>query len=386
MYIVKLLIERIDLLMGLTWGQLGNKLYKSAKLNHVPISGQFELTARCNLKCKMCYVCKSLNDKEAIKKERTAAEWISIAKEAREAGMLYLLITGGEVFLRKDFMEIYSEIARLGFHIEIYTNATMITPEIAKALGRIPPSKIGVTLYGASPETYEKVCGNANGFNLAMRGIDLLLSEGITLWLKTTVIKDNVDDFDKIAEYADKLGIQFGIVSYISPRREGCGTCPEDERLSPLELIGFRERADNYFSKKSPQEYVADSEICIVEEEPREIQSKVILSSKTNDAFDCTAGKCSFWITWDGRMTPCALMDEPYTFPFENDFASAWEDVQKQCFLIPVCTECQECSYKEQCMPCPARLKIETGFYNKSAPYLCELTKGKYTEKEVIQE
>jgi len=370
--------------MGLTWGQLGNKLYKSAKLNRVPISGQFELTARCNLKCKMCYVCKSSNDKEAIQRERTAAEWISLAKEARDAGMLYLLLTGGEVFLRKDFMDIYSELARMGFHIEIYTNATMITPDIAKALGRIPPSKIGITIYGATPETYEKVCGNANGYNMAMRGIDLLLSEGITLWLKTTVIKDNVDDFDKIVEYANKRGIEFGTVSYISPRREGCGTCPEDERLSPSELIKFRVYADNYRSKKSVQDSIPKSDICTLEDEPAKIVTADISLSETTDAFDCTAGKCSFWITWDGRMTPCALMDEPYTLPLKYGFINAWNGIQKHCFLIPVCTECQECSYKEECMPCPARLKIETGFYNKSAPYLCEMIKVKYTEKEVI--
>jgi MoaA/NifB/PqqE/SkfB family radical SAM enzyme len=365
--------------MTLTWGQLGNKLYKSAKLNRVPISGQFELTARCNLQCKMCYVCKPANDKEAIQRERTAAEWIALAKKARDAGMLYLLLTGGEVFLRKDFMEIYSELARMGFNIEIYTNATMITPEIAKELGRIPPSKIGVTIYGASPETYEKVCGNANGFNLAMRGIDLLLSENITVWLKTTVIKGNLDDFDKITEYADKRGIEFGMVSYIAPRREGCGTFPETERLSPSELISFRKHASNYFSKKSVQDSKSISENCIVEEEPKEIDNNDILFSKTTDAFDCVAGKCGFWITWDGRMTPCALMDEPNTFPFENGFAKAWNDIQGLCFSIPVCTECQECSYKAECMPCPARLKIETGFYNKSSPYLCELIKSKHT-------
>lgn len=364
--------------MGLTWGQLGNKLYKSARLSRVPISGQFELTARCNLHCKMCYVCRLANDKEAIQKERTAEEWVSLAKEARDAGMLYLLLTGGEIFLREDFMQIYSELARMGFNIEIYTNATMITPEIAKALKSIPPSKVGVTLYGASPETYEKVCGNANGFHMAMRGVDLLLAEGITVWLKTTIIKENVDDFDKLAEYADKRGIYFGTISYITPRREGCGACPEVERLSPSELISFRKHADNYFSSKAKQDPVSDSDSCIVEEESIEIGNEDKPLSKTIDAFDCIAGKCAFWITWDGRMTPCALMDKPYTLPFKNGFKNAWQDIQKCCCSVPVCAECQECSYREMCMPCPARLKIETGFYDKSAPYLCEIMKNIY--------
>ncbi len=375
-----------DLMTELTWGKLGRKLYDSAKLSRVPISGQFELTARCNLHCKMCYVCKYASDKEAMSKERTAEEWLAIAREAKEAGMLYLLITGGEVFLRKDFMYIYSELVKMGFHIEIYTNATMITPDIAKALGRIPPSKIGITIYGASYETYERVCGNGNAFNLAIRGIDLLLAEGITVWLKTTIVKGNVKDFYNIAKIAEERGIELGMISYISPRREGCGTFPEAERLSPFELVKFREDAGRYFESKSGQAYNIDYEDGIEEKEiqeaDEEIKEKEAASNK--DAFNCIAGKCAFWITWDGRMTPCALMDEPYSHPFEEGFKNAWVDVQKGCALIPSCYECKQCEHKDICMPCPARLKIETGFYDKAAPYLCEVMRESYAGKEVI--
>lgn len=361
--------------MGLTWEELEGKLYKDASLKRVPLLGQFELTSRCNLHCKMCYVCKRTDDKEAIQKERTAEEWISLAREARDAGMLYLLLTGGEVFLRKDFMYIYSEIAKMGFNIEIYTNATLITPEIAKALGKIPPSKLGVTIYGASPETYEKVCGNANGFNLAMRGIDLLLSEGITVWVRTTVVKGNVDDFDKIADYAADRGIEFGMISYISPRREGGGTCPEAERLSPSEVISFERHANEYLKKKYAKNFTLDKDSCVLEEEIPEAKSNEKIISEVPDAFSCFAGKCAFWVTWDGKMTPCGLMDEPYTLPFDKGFKNSWDNMKKGCSLIPVCTECQECSNKEVCTSCPAKSKAEIDCYDKPAPYLCELAK-----------
>lgn len=366
--------------MGLTWGKLGSRLYKSAKSKRVPISGQFELTARCNLQCKMCYICRPATDRNSIQRERTAEEWIRLAKEARDAGMLYLLLTGGEIFLRKDFMEIYTEISRMGFHIEIYTNATLITPEIANALGRIPPAKVGVTIYGASPETYERVCGNRKGYRLAKRGVDLLLAEGITVWLKTTIVKGNVDDFDKIAQYAENLGVEFGIVSYISPRREGKCTNPEGERLSPSELLCFREYSNNYFTTRHAQMNY-DSKTCF--DEDRTAIDGEELCSKSVDAFDCTAGKCSFWITWDGRMTPCPLMDKPQTLPLEDGFTNAWKDIQKGCSLIPMSVDCKECSNKDECIPCPARLKMETGYYDKPAPYLCELIKEMNARKGV---
>ena len=73
----------------------------------LPIGGNFELTARCNFNCPMCYVHLSSEDIQARGKELSAAQWISIAEQAKNAGMMFALLTGGEPFVRKDFFEIY---------------------------------------------------------------------------------------------------------------------------------------------------------------------------------------------------------------------------------------------------------------------------------------
>jgi radical SAM protein with 4Fe4S-binding SPASM domain len=360
--------------MDITWGQLGNELLGQAKKRRVPISGNFELTSRCNLRCKMCYVSSPVNDKNCISRERTTKEWIHLAEEARDSGMLYLLLTGGEVFVRKDFKEIYEELSKMGFNIQIYSNATMITPEIASWLGRIPPSKFSVTLYGSSPEVYERICGYSDGFNRAIRGIDLLLAEGINLKLKTTVIKGNVNEFNKLTELAEKRGVEFSIVNYITPRREGSGTCPEVERLCPKDLANYEIYAENYFTKRALNtKNIKDKNKYTIEDTPERNPNKSDLTEINTDAFNCTAGKCSFWVTWDGRMSPCGLMDNPVVFPFENGFATSWSKLNELCSYIPSCTECKQCSIKDYCMPCPARLKSETGTYDKPAQYLCEL-------------
>lgn len=364
--------------MGISWGELGNKLINNAKLKRIPISGQFELTSRCNMKCKMCYVSRVANDTEALSNERSAKEWIQLATEARDAGMLYLLLTGGEIFIRPDFKDIYQELSRLGLNIEFYTNATMITPEVARWLGRIPPSRIGVTLYGSSAETYAKVCGNADGYNQACRGIDLLLSEGIKLWLKTTIIKDNTGDFEKLAEFAEKRDIELGIVDYISPRREGCGTHPESVRLSPRELINYENYVDGYFNTKANNKLsLKEVKDCSFENLSPDIKAPTESTPNIPDAFNCLSGKCAFWITWDGRMTPCSLMSTPESHPFQKGFTASWKELQELCFSIPVCTDCRQCSKKAYCMTCPARLQIETGSFDKPADYLCEMAQIK---------
>lgn len=340
--------------MGTTWGQLNGKLIVQAKEKRIPVAGTFELTARCNLRCRMCYLCRAANDKPALERELSAREWIRLAEEAGNAGVLYLLLTGGEVFLRKDFREIYEAIFQMGFSIQIYTNGTLVTPEIMRWLSRVPPFRVGVTLYGASPETYARVCGDAGGFDRAVRGIESLIAEGIPVQIRTTVIRDNINDFDWIAGFARAHGVELGITDYITPRREGCGTFPELERLTPEELFDFQQRISGLLKPAAEPSSKTRLKDCVSEE-----------------AFSCGAGKCSLWITWDGRMIPCGDMNEPVALPLKNGFASSWKEIREGCSSIAACKDCLQCEYRDFCFTCPARLKSETGHYDRPAPYLC---------------
>lgn len=137
-----------------------------------PTDGTFELTVRCNLHCKMCLFRHDDSENPALMaKELTATQWIELARQAAEAGTLNLLITGGEPMLRPDFCEIWEGVYQQGFLITLYTNATLVTPRIMETLRKYPPHRIGVTIYGASPETYEKVCGSASAHERMIDGI-----------------------------------------------------------------------------------------------------------------------------------------------------------------------------------------------------------------------
>ncbi len=370
--------------MSLTWSQLTNKLIEKAAKKRVPITGQFELTARCNLRCKMCYVSKPSNDKNAIKLEHSANDWIHLAEEAHSCGMLYLLLTGGEVFLLKDFKTIYENIASMGFNIDIYSNATLINKEVINWLKHTPPSVVSVTLYGGSPETYARVTGNPENFKKAAQGIDLLISEGITTEIKTTITNKNVSDFAKMAEFAEKRGLRLGVINYISPRRDRFNNSPQEERLSPQKLAQIESYISNYYRKKQEEnaEKFQNKLLNEVSLNYNITPDKVIDTANckpqnpnTSEPFYCGSSKYSFWVTWDGRMTPCSLMDIPYSLPFKNGFAPAWDKLQKLSSTIPINTKCNNCSEKEYCQPCPAKLKNETGSYDKPAPYLCELAR-----------
>lgn len=358
--------------MSTTWSSLTLKLIKQAREKETPLAGAFELTSRCNFKCRMCYVCQPSNNRETEARELTTSEWLRMAEEVRDEGALFITLTGGEIFLRKDIKDIYENMTKMGYRITLYTNASLIDADTAKWLGRIPPSIVSITIYGASDETYAKVCGVRDGFKKVIRSIDLLISEGIELELKTTMIKGNRHEFEQIADLANKRGVELGVIDYVSPRREGCFSDPVGERLSPSEMAILLKQVKEYKINRSGINYIANKNIRIDNE-----AAKDILWRDSDGAFRCSVCKWGYWISWDGRLIPCGLLSDPGTYPLQEGFHSAWNELKKLCKNVPVATMCKECENLEHCDICPARLKAETGFFDKKAPYLCEFTKQK---------
>ena len=90
---------------------LSDYLYQKASVKKVPLMGTFELSPVCNFSCKMCYVRKT---PEQIRKEGKSLipweKWLDLAQQCRDAGTLYLLLTGGEPFLYPGFRELYQKL------------------------------------------------------------------------------------------------------------------------------------------------------------------------------------------------------------------------------------------------------------------------------------
>lgn len=368
--------------MAVKWADIHKNIIDHAIVSGIPASGFFELTSRCNFHCKMCYICTTPEDKSFLENEMTASQWISIGEQARDAGLVFLTLTGGEIFLRKDFFEIYEAYSEMGFNIVLFTNGSLITPDKVKKIARKPPSKISITLYGASPETYGRVTGHPEGFENTLSAVRALLTENIKVELKTTVIKDNYEEFRAISNIAENLGVHLGIVNYIGPRREGCGTDPENNRLDPVVLAKYEKMILEYNREKreatkNETKSIASIDNDVMTDIPDDLDKDVLLKLNSQSAFRCSATKCAFWLTWDGRLTPCGLLNEPFADVKKIGFVSAWESLREAGTHVPACRECKDCNYRIQCIACPARLKVETGSFIKPAPYLCELAKAR---------
>lgn len=346
-----------------SWFDATNQLQARAAQHHIPLTGTFELTARCNLGCKMCYI-RNSGDAHCIKqKEKTAAQWIDMGRQAAENGTLFLLLTGGEPFLRPDFQEIYKALAQMGFILSIYTNGTLLTERTMEWLSAMPPGKIAVTLYGASPQTYQQVTGDPYAYEKTLQGIDLLLDAGIETQLRMTVTKDNIRDFEALRGFAKEKTGDFSYTMILSePIRDGAGDA-QGCRLSPQEIIALDIDSD------VKQE---NGEIIRINDRQRSLPQP--------EGMFCAGGKCSYWLSWDGSMLLCSLMETPSASPFETGFSPAWQKLVSAVSSVKSPNDCKSCQYRNYCAVCPGRLYAETGSFTQCSPYICEIARLLYNK------
>ena len=362
--------------------RLTEYLHMKASRIKTPISGTFELSPLCNMDCKMCYIKMSKEKQESIARLRTKEEWIELAQKAKEKGMLFLLLTGGEPFLVKDFKELYIELHKMGFCISINSNGTMIDEDVIEWLKHYPPMRINMTLYGASDETYGRLCNNPKGFTQVTKAISLLKENNIQVKLNCSVTPYNKDDLKQMMDFAEEHDLVIQATSYMfPPLRKDKTKIGQNNRFNAEDAAlygayisaysnGF-DRFKDYIESGQLALYDADDDCGVVE----------------GDHMRCRAGITSFWMTWEGKMIPCGMIPDKGKDPWEVGFDEAWENAKNIVSDITLPVKCAGCGKKDECRACAAMVYTETGTYDKVPQYRCEMTKN-YPEacKKVLKE
>ena len=358
-----------------------DKLHMKAEKTKSPINGTFELSPLCNMDCKMCYIKITKEEQESIAKLKTNEEWISIAEEAKKEGLLFLLLTGGEPFLVKDFKDLYIKLYKMGFYISINTNGTMINEDTVKWLKEYPPMKMNITLYGASNETYEKLCKNPNGFTQITKAISLLKENNIPISLNCSVTPYNKNDLKDIIDFAKQNDLRIKATSYMFPPLRKDKT-----------LIGKNKR----FTAQDASLYEAYTSLYMngYDKFKDEIESGKLESYKVKnnvategEKMNCNAGITSFWISWDGKLLPCGMMPNEGLNPWKVGFKEAWENSKNIVEKIKLPIKCANCEKKIQCRVCAAIVYTETGTYNKEPQYRCDMIDSYPNKcKEILRE
>lgn len=339
----------------------------------LPISGNFELTARCNFNCRMCYV-HLQNSAELIPKELSAEQWLKIASDARDMGMMFLLLTGGEPFLREDFPYIYTELVKMGFLVSINTNASLYNEEIRALFKKYPPSRINVTLYGGSEETYMELCGNAS-YEKVINNLRLMKEDGLQVRLNVSLTPYNVQDMKEIDRISRELELQAKAASYMYPPVRVSGQIGSNNARFTAEEAG--ETIANWNAlRDTPEIYINRAERLKAFQDAQINDTCSDVEAAEQEGVRCRAGRSSFWLTWDGRMLPCGTMDAEASYPLQEGFTAAWEKVKAYTSSIRLPKECSSCKDRENCGVCASICKGETGCFDKKPEYMCIMMKA----------
>jgi radical SAM protein with 4Fe4S-binding SPASM domain len=335
-----------------------SRIVHGDRTTRIPLQGSFELTYRCNVACTHCWVNLPVGDRRARAQELSADEIHRITDEIVAAGGLWLLLTGGEIFVRPDFFDIYRYMKRQGLLLILYTNGTMITPRVVDQLAEYPPARIEISLYGSTPATYRAVT-NHDALDRCLRGIRLLLERGLNLKLKSVVTTANYDEFVAMRDYVRR---EFGLGLMYDPnlnfrKVEGrAGSQPATVRVSPEKIVEL--------------DRVMDAETGFLQDVYSRDQRL------TSDfVFTCGAGVNTYHIDPYGRLSTC-MMVPSITYDLRHgSFRQGWESFQERVVnrRRSHAMRCDSCAIAAACDSCPGWAGLEHGTLESPVDYLCEI-------------
>jgi radical SAM protein with 4Fe4S-binding SPASM domain len=276
-------------------------------------------------------------------------------------GCLWLLYTGGEIFVREDFLDIYSYAKKAGFLITLFTNATLITPRIAEYMAAWTPFSVEVSLYGSTAATHDRVTRVAGSFDMTMQGVRLLMEAGVPPILKTMVLQSNAHEIWDLKRFVEQdLELEFRFDAMINPRVEA-SRAPLSMRLSPEEVVELDLKEPN-----RKNEWVKFCE---------HFKGPAPNSEKGTELYSCGGSRNAFAIDAYGQLSTCVLWHGETFDLHKGSFKEGWED-----FMLKVSrksatrkTKCVSCDLRSMCGMCPANGVLECGDAEEPVDFLCQV-------------
>ena len=191
------------------------------KSNNFLYSIHWEITWRCNEKCLHCYnpgAAHYDNEKPDRKTDELSIKQITkILKDLKKIGVAKITFSGGDPFVRKDFIEILKIARSYGFIVDIYTNALLINDKLFNELLAIYPSCVGVSIYSSNPSSHDQITKIPGSYKKSIEILKKFNSFGVRTAMKSVQMKHTVHGWKDTQKLAEDLGagaeIDFGLTA-----------------------------------------------------------------------------------------------------------------------------------------------------------------------------
>jgi len=324
---------------------------------HQMYSVIFEITPKCNFNCVHCY----LHDHHGSE-ELPYDEIIRIIDILYEKEVLFLTFTGGDIFTRKDFLDIYLYAKKKGFIIELYTNGALINAEIIDVFQQYPPLLVDISLYGSCEETYKKVTGVSGAFDKVIGNIKALLDAGIRVSVKAPVLNLYYKELPQIKEIAETFDIPFRTGFEIFPSIDNDDSV--QQYAVPM-ADALKYEFEEY--KKSPRTFGEDPDVMVVD------------LLKERPLFRCKLGRASCAIDYEGNMCPCMSFRHAGQRLTRENYDELWASFGQYPKMKASPTyKCLSCEAYDYCDICPAMMQFVHGHLEYIDEHFCKSAKARY--------
>jgi radical SAM protein with 4Fe4S-binding SPASM domain len=331
-----------------------------------------ELTERCNNSCIHCSINLPAGDINSRSREFDTDEWKNILRQAADLGIMTVRFTGGEPLLRHDFPELYLFARRIGLKALLFTNARLITSQIADMLADIPPLEdIEISVYGMKKESYEAITGASGSYAEFRNGMQSLLDRNIPFVVKGALLPPNKNETAEFNAWA--------------------ATIPWMEDTPPLSSMFFdlRGRRDSASKNRliSELRVSPDEAMAILSEHTESYRREMAeffdrFTTPSSDLlFTCGIGPAC--IDAYGSLQPCMTLRHPdLTYDLKKGtlkeaLTSVFPRVREMRASNRLYLErCAQCFLKPMCDQCPAKSWSEHGTLDTPVEYLCNIAQA----------
>ena len=300
------------------------------KDRYIPIHMMVEVSRKCNINCNHCY---NIKDKAHL----TIENIDHIFAQLRQAGTLFITLTGGEFFAHPQYKEILYLARDYGFDIRMITNGTLLTEKKAKILKDVNMSEVGVSVLGAFEETHDAIARVPGSYQRCIQGIKNCVALGVPVHIKTTLMQENFHEYPEIIKLAERLGVVYMIDPVVTPRDDG-DTKNLKHRIDDRLMEEFYMQHFNEMDGDAPV-------------------------TEYQKGLPCDAGTGFGAISADGSIYPCIQLPKKIGNIFEDNFQKAWDESPLLNYLRNVPSHkvghCDSCG--GGCSHCPGLAFLETG-------------------------
>ena len=325
-------------------------------MGFVPYAISWNLTKRCNLACKHCYLDASAREQGADDEltEEQALEIVSQIAEVNPGTVL--ILTGGEPLMHPSIYKICKKAHDLGMMPVVGTNGTMLTPQIVKKLKDAGVSGIGVSIDSMEETKHDDFRGTKGALLKSIEGLTAAKDGGMEIQIQTTPTTDNIREIPQIAEWAHRFGASVFNIFFLVCTGRGETMADISPQAYEDILKWAADSKDTFHGMMIRPKCAPHFKRILHQQNPNHPLLQTYIAA-------CRAGTHYCRITPDGKVTPCPYMPTEAGDLKKSDFGSIWNNSPDLVrYRSPEYGgKCGLCQYRLMCGGCRARAYATVG-------------------------